>query len=442
MNKNELFRILDDWNSWNKEQDTGILRPRYVDKMRQLSSSKQVLVVTGARRSGKSYLMRQFARDIVLRGTPKKLILFVNFEDPRFGILDTRLLDDILAVYREFLHVGEGEKQYIFLDEIQEVSGWEKWVRAMHEMDKAHFIISGSNARLLSRELSTLLTGRHQDMVVYPLSFREYLSFVGKDVGVSSETPDAAAPQLLGAFREYLSFGGFPGAVFESAKEQFLLTFFSDMVEKDLVKRYRVRKPEKMKSMLKFYMSNISTLTTWSSAAKFLDISSDTAEKFSSYFESAYLVFFLKRFSFKVREQEKSPRKVYGIDTGLARAVGFQVGENTGRMAKNAVFLELLRRKSDDPSLELFYWKNEYHHEVDFVIRRRDGTSALQVCWNIEHPETKEREIRSLLKGLDALGLAEGTVITEEKDDEEVVKGKTIRYIPLSRWMLENNRHE
>lgn len=433
MNKNELFMILGDWNFWEKERESGIPRPKYINKMRQLLDSRQVLVVTGARRSGKSFLMKQCMHDLISRGTEKKNILFVNFEDPRFVSLDTNLLDDIFLTYREFLRPDE--KPYIFLDEVQEVLGWEKWVRMMHETEKAHLIISGSNARLLSRELSTLLTGRHQDMTVYPLSFREYLSFVGAEVPTCDVNPQ---PELFGYLREYMSSGAFPGVVFESAKEQFLLSFFSDMVEKDLVRRYRVRKPEKMKSLLKFYMSNVSTLTTWNGAAKFLEVSSDTVEKFSSYFESAYLVFFLKRFSFKVREQEKSPRKVYGIDTGLSKAVGFHISGNMGRMAENIVFLEYLRRKSDHPSMEIFYWKNEYHHEVDFIIRGKEGTEAVQVAWNMDQKETGEREIRSLLKGLDALGLSSGTIITETRDREEVIKGKTIRYVPLWRWLLDD----
>ena len=431
MNKNELFRVLDDWNFWNKTQNIGILRPKYLERMRQLSDSRQILVITGARRSGKSFLMRQYAHDLASRGMPKNDILFVNFEDPRFTALDARLLDEIFSIYREFQHPSG--KPYIFLDEVQEIAGWEKWVRMMHETDRARIIISGSNARLLSRELSTLLTGRHQDMTVYPLSFREYLSFAANE---PHGTQALDTPELLGSFREYLLHGGFPGVVFEAAKDQSLLSFFSDIVERDLVRRYRVRKPEKMKSMLKFYMSNISTLTTWSKAAKFLEISSDTAEKFSSYFESAYLVFFLKRFSFKVREQEKSPRKVYSIDTGLARAVGFQAGMNMGRMAENAVFLELMRRRSGDPSLELFYWKDEQHRETDFILRTSGGLSALQVCWNAAQEETREREVRSLLKCLDAVGLSEGTVITEEEEGEETMKGKTIHFVPLWRWLL------
>lgn len=431
MNKNELFRILEDWNFWEKERESGIPRPKYVNKMRKLLGSRQVLVVTGARRSGKSFLMKQCMHDLILRGTAKKNMLFVNFEDPRFVSLDTSLLDDIFLTYREFLRPDE--KPYIFLDEVQEVAGWEKWVRTMNETDRAHIIISGSNARLLSRELSTLLTGRHQDMTVYPLSFREYLSFVGAKEPTREDRPQ---PELFGFLREYMSNGAFPGVVFESAKEQFLLSFFSDMVEKDLVRRYRVRKPEKMKSLLKFYMSNVSTLTTWSGAAKFLEVSSDTVEKFSSYFESAYLVFFLKRFSFKVREQEKSPRKVYGIDTGLSKAVGFRVGENIGHMAENIVFLEYLRRKEDNPSMEIFYWKNEFHHEVDFIVRKKEGMEAVQVAWNIDQREAGEREIRSLLKGLDALDLSSGTIITETRDGEDVIKGKTIRYVPLWRWLL------
>ena len=207
MDKNEIFSILDDWNFWRQELDTGIVRKTYLDRFKELSTSNQIITITGPRRAGKSYLMRQMNLYLLSKGFKKENLLFVNFEDPRFTSLDTKLMDQIFSTYIEFL-TPEGEIT-IFMDEVQEVEGWEKWVRMMHELKKAKLIISGSNAKLLSRELGTLLTGRHLDLSVFPLSFREFLEFNGirkidKLDLITLET------DIKGLLRRYIEFGSFP----------------------------------------------------------------------------------------------------------------------------------------------------------------------------------------------------------------------------------------
>jgi len=149
------------------------------------------------------------------------------------------------------------------------------------------------------------------------------------------------------------------------------------------------------------------------------------------------LLFFLKRFSFKVKEQEKSPRKVYAIDTGLANTIGFRFSQNLGRLAENIVFLELVRRKTlEKNNLELYYWKDAQHREVDFVLKESlKVTQVLQVCWEINRPEKKTREIKALLKAMEELRLNEGFVITQDLEKEENVRGKRVRYVPLWKWL-------
>jgi len=134
-----------------------------------------------------------------------------------------------------------------------------------------------------------------------------------------------------------------------------------------LIKRYKIRKTEEIKSLVKFYLSNVSSPVTFTSVGKFLNISTVSAERFSAYLETSYVVFFLKRFSFKVKQQEKSPRKVYAVDTGLANVVGFRFSDNFGKLAENMVFLELKRRSNFDPSMEIYYWKSLAQEEVDFL---------------------------------------------------------------------------
>ncbi len=434
MDKNELFSILNDWNFWRKEIETGIARKAYVERFKALSKSNQVITVTGPRRAGKSFLMRQMGAELMSQGVKKENLLYANFEDPRFTSLDTKLMDEIFSTYKEFL-APKGEF-YLFLDEIQEIEQWEKWVRMMHELKKAKLVISGSNAKLLSRELGTLLTGRHLDLSVFPLSFKEFLGFNGIQK-LDKLSLVAHEADIKGLLRKYVEWGSFPEVALSEQKKEILLNYFEDLVTKDLLRRFKIRKPQAMKSLIKYYLSNVGNLTTFSSTEKFLKISADTVEKFSGYFEDVYLIFFLKRFSFKVREQEKSPRKVYSIDTGLCNAVGFRFSENIGKLVENIVFLELRRRQALHPEMEMYYWKDEHHREVDFVVKQGKNVGELiQVCWNLNDPKTKNREIRSLAKAMDELNKNEATIITEEYEAVEDVKGKKITYAPLWRWLL------
>lgn len=434
MDKNELFSILNDWNFWRKEMECGIARKAYVERFKALSGSNQVITVTGPRRAGKSFLMRQMGAELMGRGVKKENLLYANFEDPRFTSLDTKLMDEIFSTYKEFL-APKGDL-YLFLDEVQEIEQWEKWVRMMHELKKAKLVISGSNARLLSRELGTLLTGRHLDLSVFPLSFKEFLAFNGiqeldKLSLVANET------DIKGLLRKYVEWGSFPEVALSGQKKEILLNYFEDLVTKDLLRRFKVRKSQAMKSLIKYYLSNVGNPTTFSSTEKFLKLSADTVEKFSGYFEDVYLVFFLKRFSFKVKEQEKSPRKVYAIDTGLCNAVGFHFSENTGKLAENIVFSELRRQQAQKPEMELYYWKDEHHREVDFVTKTGKNVDELiQVCWNVNDLKTKNREIRSLAKAMEELKKKEAMIITEEYEAVEDVKGNRIKYVPLWKWLL------
>lgn len=435
MNKNELINILEDWNFWGKELKTGIKRNLYLTDLRDKLSSEMVKVITGARRSGKSYIMRQLAEWLIdKKEVNKKNVLIINFEDSRFGRLNTELLQQIFDVYLE-VNRPKGEI-CVFLDEIQEVPNWEKWVRTVQELNKANLVVSGSNSRLLSGELATVLTGRHLDTTVTPLSFSEFLLFKNFQIKSMSDLITREI-ELKALFNEFLKFGAFPLVALGTDKQDVLLSYYDDLVNKDLIKRYRIRKTEEIKSLAKFYLSNISRPVTFNSAGKFLNMHALSIEKFSSYLENSYALFFLKRFSFKVKEQEKSPRKVYAIDTGLAQTIGFQSSPNSGRLAENAVFLELKRRSYFNRFLEIYYWKSLAQEEVDFVVKTDAKVKELiQVCWDLSDIYTKKRETKALLKAMDEFKLKKGLIITEEHEGEEEIGAKKIQYVPLYKWLL------
>jgi predicted AAA+ superfamily ATPase len=434
MNKNEVIKILYDWNFWDKDLDTGIERNVYVDRLVKYLDTGLVCVITGARRSGKSYIMRQTVKRLINNGVRRNEILFINFEDPRLPKLDVSMLQKIYEIYLEFL--SPKGKPYIFLDEIQEVDGWEKWVRTLRELKKAKIVVSGSHAKLLNKELSTLLTGIHIDLTVYPLSFEEFLFFNNFRITNNFEV-ETKQTEIKSLLRRYIEFGSFPEVVLNEQKKEILIRYYEDVMNKDLIKRYKIRKTEEVKSLAKYYFTNISNLTTFTSLEKHLRVSSDTIEKFSMYFEDAYILFLLKRFSYRVKQQDKSPKKIYCIDTGLANTVGFRFSENLGRLAENIVFLKLKRGTLNNPDLEIFYWKDEYHKEVDFVIKEKlKITQLIQVCWNVEDEMTKKREINSLVKAMGEFKLRDGLIITEDFESEEKFNGKKIIFLPLWKWLL------
>jgi predicted AAA+ superfamily ATPase len=434
MDKNQILELLEEWNFWKKEVDVGIKRETYLGLGSRFLQPNVVLALIGVRRSGKSCLMRQLAQSLIAQGSNKEEILFINFEDKRLTEYSLELMDQLYETYVEFLRPKS--KPYLFLDEIHKISGWEKWVRTMHELGKAKIIISGSSAKLLSGELATLLTGRHLDVVVFPLSFREFLGFKGTEIKDQLDLVSKRI-ELRSCFPEYLEWGGFPEVVLSPEKKSLLLTYIDDVIAKDIEQRYEIRRSEKLRSLVRFYLSNISNPITFNSLRKFLDLSVDTIEKFSSYLEEANLIFFLKRFSFTVKEQEKSPRKVYAIDVGLANAFGFKFSENKGLAVENLVALELKRKQALNPLLEVYYWKNLQQEEVDFVVKEGlEVKQLIQVCVDVSRIKTKERELRSMCKALEEFKLGEGLVITEDYEAEEEVKGKKIKFIPVWRWLL------
>ena len=211
--------------------------------------------------------------------------------------------------------------------------------------------------------------------------------------------------QLNQYLREYLEWGGFPEVVLSTEKQA----------------------------------TNNANAITFNSLSTFLNVSVDTIDKFSDYFARVYMVEFLRRFSFKVKEQEKSPRKVYCVDTGLANAVGFRFSENIGRLAESIVFWHLCRVGFQNPGTELYYWKDDQHREIDFIVKTQlKINQAIQVCWNLDDPKTKRREIKSRLKGMAALKLKEALIITETHEGAEKIEGMTIHYQPIIPWLLEH----
>jgi hypothetical protein len=237
--------------------------------------------------------------------------------------------------------------------------------------------------------------------------------------------------------REYLEYGGFPEVVLSGEKREILFRFYADVLHRDLLRRHKIRKPQEMQALIKYLMSNVASLISYQAVARALGVSVNTVKKFTGFLEQAYLVYEVKRFSWKVKEQEQSPRKVYALDTGLCNIVGFRFSEQPGRLAENLVFSALMRRQILDPAVEIFYWKDAYHHEVDFVVKKgMDVSELIQVCWNVDDERTRKRETRSLLKAMDLFALKEGIIVNDSEERvDEFPDGKRIQYVSLRKFL-------
>lgn len=436
MKSDDIFAVLLDWNFWteNKLPYTGTERPLYTERLGRLAGTNQVVTIVGARRSGKSTIMRQYLKKLIESGVDRNGILFVNFEDPRFSSeLSLKLMTDIYETYVK--KMAPKTPPCLFLDEVQNVAGWEKFVNSLHERNAAAgIVVSGSSSRLLSREFGSVLTGRHVNLEVFPLGFDELLGFRGISVASGMELA-LNRLKVESALSEMMEWGAMPKVVLSEAGERkdVLLGYFDDIISRDVVSRHKIRNEEKLRAMAKFYMTNVSSPITFNSMSKFLGMPVNTVERFSDYLSQAYLFFFVKKFAYSLKEQEKNPRKVYCIDMGLRNALSLRLGEDFGKIAENIVFLELRRRGK-----ECYYWKSDRgEKEVDFVVKEGQNVNQLiQVCWNIDKPDTKKREMTALILSMNEFNAGEGTIITETVEEEEKIDGKIVKFVPLGKWLL------
>jgi predicted AAA+ superfamily ATPase len=428
MENEKIIEILNDWNFWKKDLNIGVYREKYLERINKLLKTEQVIAITGVRRSGKSTLMKQFIKKHIDFGKDRRSFLYINFEEPKFtGLLSLEFLEQIYQAFIEI--VKPEEKPVILLDEVQNVPMWEKFVRGYSEKNEAYFIISGSSSKLLSKEFGSLLTGRWLEIKVYPLDFREFLEFQNLKIidKLDIISKKIKIKQLL---REYIEFGGFPLVTLKEEKEDILIRTFDDIIIRDIGERYNIRRLDKLKILAKRYLTDFSCLISYRNIAKAVGLSLDSVERISSYMQDAYLIYFINKFSYSLKKQEINPRKVYCIDSGLINIVSFRFMENIGRLYENLVFQSLMQNGK-----EVYYFKEK--GECDFIIKEKQKIIQLiQVCYNINDPDTKKREIDSLLEASAKLKCNNLLVITDDQEKEEKIKGKKIKYAPLWKWLL------
>ncbi len=418
--------------------DSGLIEREALAYWESWASEGTIKVITGARRAGKSVFAMQ-----LLRGAPGGYA-YVNFDDERLVGLRAdeldRLVEAILQVY--------GGAKHLILDEVQNLDGWELFVNRLQRQGFM-LTVTGSNARLLSSELATHLTGRHIAIEVFPFSFREFLRLRGSKVRTDRVLSTGERAEVMARLREYLETGGFPEAARIGEKDtrmarMYLQTLYSTMIGKDVVGRHSVKYLRTVREIADFLVSSYSSTVSFNSIMKSFGLRSlHTAKNYVSYMEEPYLIFFISKHSRRQRESINAPKKAYCIDTGMVNAMAFRASENIGRLIENTVAVELMRMRSADPAMEVYYWKDYRQREVDFVVKR--GTEVeelLQVTYASERGEVAGRELAALLAALlaasDELGCRRLSVVTwDYEGGERVVGGREMRFVPLWRWLLE-----
>lgn len=424
------IKKLNEWNPWweNKKlikELKGKPRPQYGNLINSIKI-KEITIITGVRRSGKSTLMYQMIDNLLKKRIDPKQILFVNLEDKK---LTKDTLDDIHESYRENINIDK--KAYIFLDEIHRKEGWESWIRKKYDLKTNNkFIISGSCSYLLKKEYSTLLTGRNLTFEVFPLNFEEFLLFKNLTVDKNNLKKgiilEKTKISILKYLKEYLNLGGFPEILFKpkNYKIKILEQYFDDILYKDIVDRYNLNS-QKTKDLALFLITNVTSLVSLRNLRNSLKISYDTIKDYLSYYKEAFLFFTVNHFSYSFKEQKTLASKIYCIDNGLRNAVSFKFSKDEGKLAENLVFIELKRREK-----EPYYWKNR--GEVDFVIKNRDQSlTAINVSYT---DEIEKREIKALLDFKKEFKKTKELIILT-KDLEKQEQG--IKHIPLWKWLLE-----
>ena len=393
----------------------------------------KIITLVGVRRSGKTSLLFNVISDLLQKGVPITSILYVNFEDERLE-LKTEELDLLLQAWQELYPEVLLNGCYFFFDEIQNIAGWDKFVRRIYDRGTKNIFITGSNAQFLSSDIATSLRGRTISYEVFPLSFGEYLTFKGV-------TPDLNSSHSLALINHhlenYLKHGGFPEVIGydDALRNRVLQEYFNVMIYRDLVERYEIKNLPALKFFLKRIISSATKQISVNNIYNELKSSGFKISKnlLYDYLEAAvniYLAQILRKYSSSLVNRELGERKVYVIDSGLLNALDFKFSDDTGKALEQAVFLELKRREK-----EIYFFKDK--SECDFIVKKGfDVTEAIQVSATLSDAKTRHRELRGLAECCNKFGLRSGLIITLNGAEEFEHHGIAVTIMPLYRWLL------
>ena len=425
-----MKEIVKRWNPWwlygkVPESKKRIARPETLDGITKLLNIKEIICITGVRRCGKSTVQYQVIDHLIENGIAPENILYFNLDEP----LDDKSISILDSIFENYIEINNPSgRKYIFLDEIQNIEKWEKWLKKYYDLYDIDikFVITGSNNTMLSDRMSTLLTGRVISKTIYPLSFREYLGFMGFEL----KDTDVQRSEVVHHFLNYLNKGGFPEVVLETdvdINHMRLNEYFDSILLRDIVVGKKIRESSKLIELANYSLTNISALLSYMKISKAIGLSVSSVKEYLLYLEQAYLIYQLNFFSYSIKTSLaiQKPRKIYCIDNGLRNAASFKFSSDEGKLAENSAFIELKRR-----NLDVYYWKGR--REVDFVVKNKDNTLA---GVNVTYSDViDEREIKALLELKENFQgrVSELILLTRNVDKSE----DGITYIPIWKWLL------
>lgn len=394
--------------------------------------SDKIITLIGVRRCGKTSILYKMIEEL-RESIDAKNIVYINFEDDR--LLGTTIsdLDDLIEGYFELYPEKRDEKIYLFVDEVQNIPGWEVFIRRIYDTLNVQIIITGSSSKLLGSEIATSLRGRTLTYEIFPFSFKEYLRF--KNITVNLDSSKSLS-YIKHNFEEYLINGGFPETIDQdgSIQKRILSDYVNLIVYKDLIERYGITNTTLLKHLIKYAFVNMATSV--SITKLFNDFKSngfklgkETLFDYFRYLEEAYAIFSVPIFRNSVREEQRNPKKIYAIDNGLRAVYDASFSPDYSKLYENLVFLAL-RSKTN----EVYYIKER--QEIDFYCVLEGKKQLINVSYEISNPETFEREINSLAEGMEYIGVDKSFLITKEREGTMSVGDKLVVFIPLWKWLL------
>lgn len=383
--------------------------------------TSEILIISGIRRCGKSVLMQQIRDRLVEKD------FFFNFDDERLANFK---LDDFQKLQECFVELF-GEQHTYYFDEIQNIEGWERFVRRLYNAGNK-IVITGSNARMLSRELGTHLTGRYIQVEIYPFSFQEYLAMNEIPVNAKTLYTTTGRATMVKSFVKYMECGGFPKFL-QDGSVSYLTSLYESIIYRDILTRNGLTNEKEMLELMFYLASNATKRVTYSSLGKVVGIQHpDTIKNYLEYIQQTYLISQLFRYDPSVKKQMMSPKKIYFVDNAIIKRIGFNATENNGVFLENLVFIELKRRGWD-----VYYYADK--KECDFIVRKGLHISdAYQVTLKMDSPQTREREIAGVREAMQAYSLSKGYILTfEGKETINFDDGTIVEVVPVWEWILQ-----
>ncbi len=376
-------------------------------------AANKIKVAMGMRRAGKTFFVYEHILYLLNQGISREQILYINFEDDRLEFLEKKLLGRLVDAFYSLYPENHERKCYLFFDEVQNIEGWAQVIRRLHDSKNAEIFLTGSSAKLLSKEIATNLRGRSLSTEIWPYSFEEFL--IAQKISIDrSLYGNKTRDNLIKAFNQYLTTGGFPEVAFyePDIRQQTLQEYVDIVIYRDIIERHKINNPALVKHMIISMLHNVARPFSINkfyneSKTRGYETGREVLYDYADYIEDAYLAFAIPIYDQSVRKVQTNPKKLYAIDTGLVRALTLDYDGDLGRLFENIIYLDLRRQRC-----QVSYYLTEDRKEIDFIVQTPRGHKKFfQIVWDMEDEKTYQRESQALKSGMSELNIP-GEIVT------------------------------